>query len=852
MENKILLEISRIKEIMSVCENKINADLIFEEKQLVIEGPVATIGRASYQVALHGDEIFKDLGAGERILNSINNAVPAASRLTKLQITELAKELQSSRQAISTAAKNKNLSNLSDDAYKKLTDLQSKVKGGIDNVPAVKATVEQEITKALDNMEDTHTLNLANQVASEKTFNEADDLLSLGLDETEKFLSDAEMIADYEVKLKQTFTDIGLNLDDFPQYKKWALNKFKDEMLPAYKEGVLTSPTGNKYPRRDFFKERPVNPAADIDNLANKNKGYLRFLSGLYKKIMSIIGRYNPTDSLNQNLERLKAIDPSTIVGKNGVLSKEYETIVRAINYDLEQLADIEKNIVQRWEELIGELKKTHPELVEEIENVKIYDEIGKEGLFQKSESLGGMLERIKKDPGVEPASLGKISTFTDAIKQIFSLIIKIKDLAVKILSNFVSGIFEGWRGLVNRFGGVRGICGAVLKELAWGNIRGPRELGQLFSKAGYGSSRKLFFNFLYQYARLMFFKKIIMAIVIGLDVVIKMGLENKGYDVIDTEEGVTFGDIWVSEFTSQFKLWGYETFGEAFDVWSPVNPKLMVDFIYHTAPRLWVTEVNKTKQELLRSKEEAFNDVWNNMTQLERKSAVNALADSGILKSGFSRLFAATLLKYMLPGSKNPNDKNPGNTTTEKFMKKNKLSIDDIEKIHNSLLPYTDVQINLGFEDENEKMLISLRKKAQELYKNINKQETVDGELKSVQGVVRDTYGKLWTIEDKLKEYIFEFTEYKIQPYYVVRAVTPTSLKTKRKYEIYYTDEYTEAPKPADLNILKAEKPDGFDPNDGSFDDQVKAEAFVKKMNLNQKVEEGEEIDLKTLLKRL
>ena len=844
MGNKILLEISRIKEIMGVCEKNINTDLIFEEKQLIME--IGTLVKASQQMVIHSDEIFKDLGAGERILNSINNAVPAASRLTKTQITDLAKELQSSRQAISDAARNKNLSNLSDDAYKKLRDLQNKVKGGIDNVPAVKSTVETEITKGLDNMEDTHTLNLANKVASEKTFDEADDLLFLGLDETEKILKDSELIEDFEIKLKQTFTDIGYNLNDFPQYKKWALDKFKNKQLPQYKDGILTSSAGNNYPRKDFFIDKPVNPAEDIANLANKNKGYLRFLSGLYKKLMSILGKYNPQDSLQQNLERLKAIDPNTIV-KDGKISKEYETIVRAINYDLEQLADLEKNIVKLWDEQTAQLKLTNPELVDEINNVSIYSEIP---ALQKSETLGDMLERIKKDPAVEPAVLGKISTFSDAIKQILSSLMKIKDYAIKIISNFWTGIFDSWKAIVDRFGGWKKFLGAALKEVAWGNVRGPRELGQLFSKAGYGSGRKFFFNFLYQYARLLFFKKVIMAIVIAADVLIKMSLENLGYDVIK-KKGTEFGELWVEEFSNQFKLWGYESFGEAFDVWSPVNPKLMIDFLSY-APELWRSKVDQTEQELLRSKEQAFNDVWENMTPLERKTAVNTLADTGVLKTGFSKLFAATLLKFMMPGVENSNNKNPANIYTKKTMDVNKLSSDDVIKIHNSLLPYTDVQVNLGFEDQKEDMLILIRKKAQELYKNLDKQEKIDGELKTVKGVVRDKYGKLWKIEEGSQEYTFKFIEYKIQPYYVVVTETPTNLKDVKKYKIYYTDEYNKAPEPADLNTLKAETPDGLNPEDGSFDDEKKAKDFVNKINLNQKVEEGEEIDLKTLLKRL
>lgn len=842
MENKILLEISRIKEIMSVCESKLNTDLIFEEKQLIME--IGLIVKASQQVAMHSDEIFKDVSAGERVLTSINNAVPAASRLTKTQITDLAKELQSSRQAISTAARNKNLSNLSDDAYKKLRDLQNKVKGGVDNIPAFKATVEQEITKALDNMEDTHSLSLANQVARQKTFNEADDLLSLGLDETEKILTDADLITEFENNLKQTFTDIGYKLEDFPQYKKWSLDGFKNKHLPDFKEGQIKSKAGNPYKRKDFFVDKPVNPAEDIAQLANKNKGYLRFLSGLYKKLMSVLGKYNPQDSLQQNLERLKSVDPSTIV-KDGKISKEYETIVRAINYDLEQLADIEKNIVKLWDEQIEQLKLTHPELVKEIENVSIYSEIP---ALQKSETLGGMIERIKKDPGVEPAVLGKISTFTDAIKEIFSLLSKIKDYAIKILSNFWSGVFEGWKALIDRFGGWGKFFESVLKEVAWGNVRGPREIGQLFSKAGYGSARKFFFNFAYQYARLLFFKKFVMAFVIGFDVLIKLGLENMGYDVIK-KEGAEFGELWTEEFTKQFKLWGYENFGEAFDVWSPVNPKLMLEFLSY-APELWRAKVDQTEQELLRSKEEAFNDVWKNMSPLEQKSAVTALAESGALLTGFNKLYNKTLLAYMLPGSKDSSDR-PANISTKKFMDVNKLSSDDVKKIHNSLLPYTDVQVNLGFDDTKEDMLIQIRKKTEELYKNLGKKEKIDAQLKTVEGVVRDKYGKLWKIKD-LPNYTFEFIEYKIQPYYVVRAVIPTNLKDKKKYEIYYSDEYTEAPKPADLNTLKAENPDGLNPADGSFDDEEKAKEFVNKINLNQTVEEGEKIDLKTLLKRL
>lgn len=844
MENKILLEISRIKEIISVCESKLNTDLIFEEKQLIME--IGTLVKASQQMVIHSDEIFKDLGAGERILNSINDAVPAASRLTKTQITDLAKELQSSRQAISTAARNKNLSNLSDEAYKKLRDLQNKVKGGVDNVPAVKSTVEQEIIKALDKMEDTHTLNLANQVASQKTFNEADDLLFLGLDETEKFLTDAELITDFEKNLKQTFTDIGYKLEDFPEYKKWALDKFKNKQLPQYKDGILTSSAGNNYPRKDFFIDKPVNPAADIANLANKNKGYLRFLSGLYKKLMSVLGKYNPQDSLQQNLERLKAVDPSTIV-KDGKISKEYETIVRAINYDLEQLADIEKNIVKLWDEQIEQLKLTHPELVKEIENVSIYSEIP---ALQKSETLGGMIERIKKDPGVEPAVLGKLSTFTDAIKEIFNSLSKISDLAVKIFSNLVSGLFESWKAIIDRVGGFKKFFATLFKEIAWGNVRGPREIGQLFSKAGYGSARKFFFNFVYQYFRLLFFKKVIMAIVIAIDVLIKMGLEASGIDVIK-KEGVEFGELWVEEFGNQFKLWGYENFGEAFDVWSPVNPKLMIEFLSY-APELWRTKVDQTEQELLRSREDAFNDVWENMSTLEKKSAVVGLSKAGYLRTGFNKLYEKTLLVYMVPGSKDSSDR-PFNTSTKKFMDVNKLSKDDIKKIHNSLLPYTDVQVNVGFDNAKEDMKIQIRKKVGEIYQNLGKgkKEELDAQLKTVEGVVRDKYGKLWKIEP-LPNYSFKFIEYKMQPYYVVRTIIPTNLKDKKKYEIYYSDEYTEVPKPADINTLKAEKPDGLNPADGSFDDEKKAKDFVNKMNLNQKVEEGEEIDLKTLLNRL
>ncbi|NBP58809.1 hypothetical protein EBU71_20145, partial [bacterium] len=68
----------------------------------------------------------------------------------------------------------------------------------------------------------------------------------------------------------------------------------------------------------------------------------------------SWLGKYNPQNSLNENLSRLKAIDPATIM-VDGKLSKEYQTIVRAIFYDIEQLAGLEKTVDKLWKETISE-----------------------------------------------------------------------------------------------------------------------------------------------------------------------------------------------------------------------------------------------------------------------------------------------------------------------------------------------------------------------------------------------------------------------------------------------------------------------------------------------------------------
>jgi len=831
MNNKeLLIEISRIKELM-VLEKKQHYENLISENNILLEGP--TLAKASYQISIHADDIFKNAAKSEELLNAINKLGPKASQLKPEAIKQLASDLQSSRQLISNAAKQGNLSSLADDAWKRLQQLQSKVPGGIDNVPSITTKVEQKVFEALDDLDAGSTLNLANEVALGKTFDDIDGLIVDGLDSGVVIVDDVEAIASFEHRLDDAIKQVGGDLNQLSLYRKWAIKRFKEVELPEYKKTDLYLPNGEPYRRGNGFNSKPVNPATDVANVAKRNMGYFRFLTGLIKKFKSLIGKYNPEKSLEENLNRLKAVDPATIM-VDGKISREYETIVRAINYDIEQIAGLEKTIDKLWEETISELAGQYPDLVKDIGKVDIYQGIG---WMQKSENLDAVLERIKKDPAIGPENAAKITSLGDKLKNIFNTLAELKNWVIKYLRDLPSAIMETWAEFAKK---VKKNWGKMLlRDVLWGNIRGPREIGKLFTKSGYGSLRKLFMNFVLQYARLLFFKKVFIFIPLVFKGLYLKILESFGYDAIK-DENATPWTIVTQEYYEEFNLALADNGYEVAEYFLPVDFSLIRTIgtsIYNYA----TTPINQVEQELLRSKQQAFDEYWIALSDLQKRTAVKNLALARKTHD-FGWLVTSTDLDEK---------GNPTNDQPRHFMKANNLTIDDLKKIASSLIPYTDMQVNIGTNSEQKGILDRIKTETDKLLLGKKNKQELEKILNNVSGVVRDKQGKMYDVEDGIDSEHFVFTEYKMQPYFTVRKNPPSDVDGKTTYQIYYADEFNEVPKLAELNQIKAYNPKGMNP-DGSFDKLKDAEQFVVNANNNQTIEKGEQIDLKTLLKRL
>lgn len=831
MNNKeLIIEISRIKELMAL-EKKQHYENLISENNILLEGP--SFLKTGYQMAIHSDDIFKNTAKSEELLNAINKLGPKASQLKPEAIKQLASDLQSSRQLISNAAKQGNLSSLADDAWKKLQQLQSKVPGGIDNVPSITTKVEQKVFEALDDLDAGSTLHLANEVALGKTFDDLDSLIVDSLDEGITYLDDASSILEFEHHLDDAIKKVGGDPQQLSLYRKWATKRFKEVELPAYKKSDLYLPNGEPYKRGNGFNSKPVNPATDVANVAKRNMGYFRFLNGLIKKFKSWIGKYNPKQSLEENLNRLKAVDPATIM-VDGKLSREYETIVRAINYDIEQIAGLEKTIDKLWEETISELAGQYPALVQDIGKVDIYQGIG---ITQKSENLDAVLERIKKDPAIGPENVAKITSLSDVLKKLFNTLAELKNWVLKFARNLPSAIMETWVEFAKK---VKKDWFKMLgREVLWGNIRGPREIGKLFTKSGYGSLRKLFMNFVLQYARLLFFKKVFIFLPLAFKALYLGILESLGVDAIK-DEGATPFSIVEEEFFEEFNLAladnGYEV-AEYFSIVDFSLARTIGTSVYRWA----TTPVNQVEQELLRSKQQAFDEYWNTLSDLQKRTAVKNLALTNKTHD-FGWLFTSTDLDEK---------GNPTNGQPRHFMKANNLTIDDIKKIASSLIPFTDLQVNIGTNVEQKGILDRIKKETDNLLLSKKNKEELEKTLNNVSGVVRDKQGRMYDVKDGIDSEHFVFTEYKMQPYFTVRKNPPSDVDGKTTYQIYYADEFNEVPELAELNQIKAYNPKGMNP-DGSFDKLKDAEKFVTDANNNQTIEKGEQIDLKTLLKRL
>jgi len=827
---KLLLEISRMKELMVLTKKEYNDNLI-SENNILLEGP--SIAKASYQISIHADDIFKNAAKSEELLNAINKLGPKASQLKPEAIKNLANELQSSRQLISNAAKSGNLSSLADDAWKKLQQLQAKVPGGIDSIPSITTKVEDIVYKSLDDLEEGSTLKLANELALNKTFDDIDDFILESLDTGVNLVNDADALVLFTNRLDEAIKQIGGNPEQLSLYRKWAIKNFKDTYLPAYKNTDLTLPNGAPYKRSNGFDTKPVNPAGDIADVARKNMGYFRFLTGLIKKLKSWLGKYNPQNSLNENLSRLKAIDPATIM-VDGKLSKEYQTIVRAINYDIEQIAGLEKTVDKLWAETISELQGQYPELIRDIGKVDIYEDLG---IFQKSENLDAVLERIKKNPAIGPDNITKINSLSDVLKKIFETLIGLKNWVKNMFKDFLTTSIQTFKDFATKFR--KNWAKMILREVFWGNIRGPREIGKLFSKAGYASGRKFFINFAFQYARLLFFKKVLIFLPLLGKLFIFSTLEAMGIDKIEAE-GATPKSVVEEEFWEEFNLLAADNGYEVAEYFSIVDFSIPINltksiYSWYNAP------IDQVEQELLRSKQEAFDTYWITLSDLQKREAVLNLAE--VEKThNFGWLATSTTL----------DDKNNfGNGQVPKFMKANNLTKDDIKKIFKSLITYTDLQVNLGKKSENQGILDRIKKETDKLLLGKKKKEELEKTFNNVVGVVRDKNGRLYDVKDGIDSEHFVFTEYKMQPYFVVRKSPPSDIGGKTTYKIYYADEFNEVPKPADVNSIKSYSPKGMNP-DGSFDDIKDAETFVTDANNRQEIEFGETIDLKTLLKRL
>jgi hypothetical protein len=813
MENSLLLEISRIKNLMGVHE--------FLNESLLNEN----VGLTKWvRLLQNSEEVFSTTEKATKFLKELDELLPVGKKLTPKYIDDLSTALVNSRKNIQASAISDSLASLVDDAYIKLTKIKSAIEAG-QRKNQMNVLFDKRVTEALKNVFDNNVdLQAIYSQSKSEIFNLLDEYRGTSIP-----LNRQEQIGEFLSEFEKRF-DVGdLKLKDYPEFKTYAKIKFEEELEGFINSETSTYAGGAPHSLRDNFNNKPSTDPTKIPKISTN----WRFVKNIIRKFQTLLDSSKPIKvSFEDNVALLKNFPPEKIfIEGTSIPTSEFQNLSRAIAYDIDQLDGIEKNARQLWNDLLNEIDDEN--LKRAIKETLLYgDEKGGNTLFWKAEKIEDYFKELEKRyPTVNLTTKERFAKFLEEYRSLGNLFTSIRKLLIGGISGSWARIKDFMKELKKKL-----TLKNFLSEIFFGQIRTFKQIGKIFGTKGYGSWKKLAWNLIKQYALLLFYKQVLIIVPIFFSTLVVTIEEKMGINAINDTEKRTFGamvlDEWIEEMTtittSDLSPFDFEVTEETIN--------LMRDLI----PRLWAIKPDTIESELIMSKNQAFNEYYAGLSKEQKQNLIIGLGESQNVGTDFGRLYLFTKTTF---------------TANQKFfMEKNNLKESDIKKIRDSLITYSDLVVDeSGFKEqvkEWKKIIISPEQIKQAFSKDKNVQKAsslVDATL----GAVRTKDGEIYE-PISLDDYKFNFKKISYKPFYVVGDIVPESATGKIKYQIYFAKDRQEIPQPAELNDIKSINPKGLG-SDGLFEDELDAENAVKTLNKQQKViQDPSPINLQELLQKL
>lgn len=779
----LLLEIERIKEIMGI---EVIDNLISEQVGLLPK---------IFGVA---DNALKDIEENKSLIKQLDNLKPkGVKRLTQMEIDELAELLSKQADEIASAQASIGFEGAKRiaSANKLHTLITQTARTQADSL--LNLYIDKQLTKIFNNTENFWNKGYVGAVT--KTNNDFLDIIDSGL-----IIPEDEIIASFKSNLETELKKIDPDFKwkDYPEYENWVMKKFNDL------DGDLDNITKNHQyliekskNRNSAFGSTSTKTVTKLDDIEAVKLSNFRALNGIYKKLKNFIKKTPAIESFEKNVALLKGYPVNnifTMVNGTSKMSEDFAALIRNIAFDIEQVANIEKNTLVRWRELMTEVEAIDPKLVENMKEVPIFKEVGNGWIWQE-EKLNAFIGRLElRFEGAAKEGGG----FFGLIKEEFKEIIGIVTLGKKSIITSTKNIYAGTKGFI------KGIANAKFFSAGiWSAPFSPKQIGLMLSRRGYAPLPFLR-SFLETWFTVHLWQNVVYTVIGLLADLGTWGLEKMGVDVTDDNRSVieamggTLSGIWLD----------YTTYLEF-----PFKPGFLIDFGVWAYDVLYGENMDQTTRELEQDRDTAFDKLWTNMSEEKQEKVLEGLEVGGTDFDTFSKVI----------------DRNGprGLVWYPKFKAENNLTDEQIQKLKESRVATVSKETKLGLSPDKLKQII--------------KDFDIDEYLKV--GGIKDKNGVVYTIKsiDKnIFKYEFippdKFTFYGVQPE-----------ETNKKWYIY-KDESNKEPQWLSATDLKNL---GFNvgyEEDGGFTSKDKAEDVKDSLIETISSEPQAPISIQELLKRL
>jgi histidinol phosphatase-like enzyme len=742
MEKTLILEISRIQELMGVYND-----------QLLIENPIKLIlqNLDAFKVA---DVIFKSAADAKAYVKSINDLVKDDNlKLTDGEIDIMGEHLFNHKDLIANAAKKQGdgILEIPKGATPEIDAVIIKQQKGVANVGISSIDFQNILNKKiLDAFENTDLkMNKFQRQSSDRFLSKLYDEMTDNTfsKPTDDYFTIDGIKARYLERLETAMDATGTKPPK--NFYEWALGKFGTD-LADFIDGVgpRYEPGGTHAGKQPL--ENPNQPAIQgepVSSTMNPSwlKSFIQAIIDFFKKR----GLKLKIERLTDDIERLK-VTPAT-VGDN--INPNFTNLVKKIKKDIDMVVGQEGrgSIFEEWNKMLDQLPS---DLQKQVKEVKLYGD----GIFYKDESVDEFLEALRLK-GVDGNTINDVKTFYKKVKEWLSLAKKL-----------ISGAWSGLPKLIAKKLNLR----TLLNVIIFKSFKSPKQWGYMLSKRGF-TLKGFFISFIEAYFTLLIWKKLgVLVWAIGWATKEFLWSKVTGQGL---EEKKTMFDLYTEKVQEEWTDFTNPNF------WDPVNGIQIFNNTISVITYPFTEETKKYTEELEKSKEKAFNDYWDLLPKDEQKAAIDVQAGPALLPGagGFPALYYSTLVTDNLK---------PQNVLTRRFMEEKNLDITTIKKIADSLVTYKSIDVEIPDKEEVKNLIDST--KIKNTIKNTNKaNEAIENSTKNqiintTFGAVRDKDKKLYQIDGKPFNFTFSLVPYK--PYYKEHKLAAVD-----EYKIYYAkDTYT------------------------------------------------------------